>query len=291
MLDHAAAPVRSGEMAALIRGYDWAGTSLGPMSAWPVQLRCAVDIALPSLAQIVMFCGPEFVAIYNDAYAPTIGTKHPTALGKPAREHWGELWDDLEPLLRRVLEMGETVVAKDRPFYIERGEGPETAYFDISYSPIADEAGNVVAVFCVVNETTDRIGYEAALGRLASIVSSSEDAILGIDLDMVVTDWNDGAEHLYGFATEEIVGQPVTVLIPDDRVDEEKRIIDRIKAGVRVEHHETVRRHKSGRLIDVSLSVSPIFGPRAGLLEHPRSPGISLHAGKPSGSRASSLPN
>jgi PAS domain S-box-containing protein len=259
MLDHAAAPVRSGEMAALIRGYDWASTSLGPMSAWPVQLRCAVDIALPSLAQIVMFCGPEFVAIYNDAYAPTIGTKHPTALGKPAREHWGELWDDLEPLLRRVLEMGETVVAKDRPFYIERGEGPETAYFDISYSPIANEPGNVVAVFCVVNETTDRIGYEAALGRLASIVSSSEDAILGIDLDMVVTDWNDGAEHLYGFATEEIVGRPVTVLIPDDRVDEEKLIIDRIKAGVRVEHHETVRRHKSGRLIDVSLSVSPIF--------------------------------
>lgn len=260
MLDYAAAPVRSGEMAALIRGYDWAGTSLGPMSAWPVHLRCAVDIALPSLAQIVMFCGPEFVAIYNDAYAPTIGTKHPAALGRPAREHWGELWDDLEPLLRQVMETGETVVAKDRPFYIERGEGPETVYFDISYSPIADEAARIVAVLCVVNETTDRIGYEADLQRLASIISSSEDAILGIDLDMVVTDWNDGAEHLYGYTAEEVMGRSLTILIPGDRLDEETRIIERIRAGDRVEPHETVRRHKSGRLVDVSLSVSPIVG-------------------------------
>ncbi|PTM97574.1 sensor histidine kinase [Mycoplana dimorpha] len=262
MLDYAAAaPVRSGEMAALIRGYDWAGTSLGPMSAWPVHLRCAVDIILPARAQIVMFCGPEFVAVYNDAYVPTIGTKHPAALGRPARENWGELWDDLEPLLRRVLETGETIVAKNRPFYIERGRGPETVYFDISYSPVPDEAGHVIAVLCVVDETTDRVGYEADLQRLASIISSSEDAILGIDLDMVVTDWNDGAEHLYGYAAEEIMGKSVTVLIPGDRLDEEKCIIDRIKAGHRVEPHETVRRHKSGRLVEVSLSVSPIVAP------------------------------
>lgn len=259
MLNSVAVPVQSGEMAALIRSYDWASTSLGPMSAWPVQLRCAVDIALPSLAQIVMFCGSELVAIYNDAYAPTIGSKHPAALGKPAREYWGELWDDLEPLLRRVLDAGETVVAKDRPFYIERFEEPETVYFDISYSPISDEAGNVVAVFCIVNETTDRMGYEATLRRLASIVSSSEDAILGIDLDMTVTDWNDGAEKLYGFSAEEILGKSVTALIPDNRVDEEKLIVERIKDGNRVEPHETVRRHKSGRLVDVSLTVSPIF--------------------------------
>ena len=75
---------------------------------------------LPSKAQIVLFWGSEFVALYNDVYAPTIGYKHPHALGRPAREYWGELWDDLEPLLKRVLENGETVAAKDRPFYIER---------------------------------------------------------------------------------------------------------------------------------------------------------------------------
>jgi PAS domain S-box-containing protein len=249
-----------GELAALIRRYDWAGTSLGPMSSWPTQLRCAVDIALPSRAQIVMFCGPEFVAIYNDAYAPTIGTKHPAALGKPAKENWGELWDDLEPLLRQVLETGETVFAKDRPFYIERHNKPEMVYFDISYSPVFDANERVLAVFCIVSETTARVGYEATLKRLASIISSSEDAILGIDLAMMVTDWNNGAEKLYGYSSSEILGRSVTVLIPDDRVDEEARIIARIKAGERIETHETIRRHKSGKLLDVSLTVSPIYG-------------------------------
>jgi PAS domain S-box-containing protein len=249
-----------GELAALIRRYDWAGTSLGPMSSWPIQLRCAVDIALPSRAQIVMFCGPEFVAIYNDAYAPTIGTKHPAALGKPAIENWGELWDDLEPLLRQVLETGETVFAKDRPFYIERHNKPEMVYFDISYSPVFDANERVLAVFCIVSETTARVGYDATLKRLASIISSSEDAILGIDLAMMVTDWNDGAEKLYGYSSSEILGRSVTVLIPDDRVDEEARIIARIKAGERIETHETIRRHKSGKLLDVSLTVSPIYG-------------------------------
>ncbi|MBY2942924.1 PAS domain S-box protein [Rhizobium leguminosarum] len=248
-----------GELAALILRCDWANTSLGPVSSWPIQLRCAVDIALPSRAQIVMFCGPEFIAIYNDAYAPTIGAKHPAALGKPAKENWAELWDDLEPLLRKVLETGETVFAKDRPFYIERHHKPETVYFDISYSPVFDENGRVLAVFCIVSETTGRVGYEAKLKRLASIISSSEDAILGIDLAMMVTDWNDGAEKLYGYSSSEILGRSVTVLIPDNRVDEEARIIARIKAGERIETHETIRRHRSGKLLDVSLTVSPIY--------------------------------
>ena len=112
---------------------------------------------LPARAQIVLFWGPEYIALYNDAYAPTIGDKHPKALGQPARENWTELWDDLEPLLRRVLETGETVFAKDRPFYIERHGYPENVYFDISYSPVCDDAGKVGGVLCIVSETTDRV--------------------------------------------------------------------------------------------------------------------------------------
>ncbi|KXG87234.1 sensor histidine kinase [Agrobacterium bohemicum] len=246
-------------LANMIRNHDWATTSLGPMSSWPSQLKCAVDLAIPSGAQIVLFCGDDFTAIYNDAYAPTIGAKHPNALGRPAKENWAELWDDLEPLLLKVRDAGETVVAKDRPFYIERRGVPETVYFDISYSPVSDDHGQVLAVLCIVNETTERVGYEATLERLAAIVSSSEAAILGTDLDMMVTDWNTGAEKLYGFSSEEIVGRSITLLVPDDRVEEEARIIARIKAGERVETHETVRRHRSGRLLDVSLTVSPIY--------------------------------
>jgi two-component sensor histidine kinase len=149
-----------GELGALIGALDWSKTSLGPISGWPAHLKAAVSLMLPAQAQIVLFWGPEFVALYNDAYAPTIGGKHPKALGRPARENWAELWSDLEPLLRRVLETGETVFAKDRPFYIERHGYPETVYFDISYSPVRDEAGKVGGVLCIVCETTERIEAE-----------------------------------------------------------------------------------------------------------------------------------
>ena len=130
--DEAGFPFGGGGMGALIRALDWSKTSLGPIAEWPAHLEATISLMLPAEAQIVLFWGPEFVALYNDAYAPTIGDKHPRALGRPARENWEELWDDLEPLLRRVLKTGETVFAKDRPFYIERHGYPENVYFDIS---------------------------------------------------------------------------------------------------------------------------------------------------------------
>lgn len=374
----------TGEMATLIRKYDWTATSLGSMTEWPACLRAAVDLMLPAEAQIVMFAGPEFVALYNDSYAPTIGKKHPAALGRPAREHWSELWSDLGPLLEEVRATGRTISAKDRPFYIERSGRPETVYFDISYSAIRDESGIVHAVFCIVNETTDRIlaqnalkqsegrlralfgqamsgialtdlagrfimvndryceilGYaeselltmrirdvthpddlpaQAAsfqtlirdgknfslekrslrksgevvwvsssvgairdeLGRisqtseivtdiserrrsetlqrqLAAIIESSNDAILSSDLDMRITSWNQGAERLYGYSAAEMIGKSVTILVPEDRPDEEPAIIERIRKGDPVAPHETRRVCKDGRSVDVSLMVSPI---------------------------------
>ena len=132
---------------------------------------------LPAKAQIVLFWGPEFVALYNDAYAPTIGEKHPRALGRPARENWAELWDDLEPLLRRVLDTGETVFAKDRPFYIERHGYPESVYFDISYSPVQNETGETGGVLCIVSETTERVVAQRELAsaqkRLTQALSAA----------------------------------------------------------------------------------------------------------------------
>src|ERR1700750_232490 len=137
-----------GFMGALMRERDWSASPLGYPTHWTGSLKTTVGLLLRAEAQIVLFWGPEFVALYNDAYAPTIGDKHPRALGRPARENWTELWDDLEPLLRSVHETGETVYAKDRPFYIERHGYPENVYFDISYSPVRDAAGDIAGVLC-----------------------------------------------------------------------------------------------------------------------------------------------
>jgi len=154
---------QDGEMARLIAELDWSRSPLGAREDWPESLKSTVRTMLPAAVQIVLFWGPEFVALYNDAYAPTIGDKHPRALGRPAEENWAELWDDLGPLLRSVRETGKTVVAKDRPFYIERHADPETVYFDVSYSAVTDESGSIDGVLCIVNETTERVRGETAL--------------------------------------------------------------------------------------------------------------------------------
>ncbi len=162
MVSNASFPFGGGETGRLLRNLDWSTSPLGLVSEWSEVLRGAVSMMLPAAAQIVLFWGPEFVALYNDAYAPTIGNKHPLALGRPAREHWAELWDDLEPLLLRA-QRGETVVAKDRPFQINRSGYLETVYFDISYSPAFNADKEVEGVVCIVSETTERVHTHRAL--------------------------------------------------------------------------------------------------------------------------------
>jgi PAS domain S-box-containing protein len=117
---------------------------------------------------------------------------------------------------------------------------------------------------------TERASAEAALRyteeqgvrRLAAIVESSDDAIISKDLNGAILSWNSGAERLFGYAPEEVVGKPGTILVPQDRQDEEPEILDRIRRGERVEHYETVRRRKDGRMLDVSLTVSPVRDPQ-----------------------------
>jgi PAS domain S-box-containing protein len=103
-----------------------------------------------------------------------------------------------------------------------------------------------------------RRAAERSASQLVSIVESSDDAIISKDLDGVIQTWNAGAEHLFGYTAEEAVGQPVTILIPADRQDEEPGILSRLRCGERIHHYETVRRRKDGSLVDISLTISPV---------------------------------
>src|SRR5215213_1992802 len=96
---------------------------------------------------------------------------------------------------------------------------------------------------------------------LSSIIESAEDTVISKSLEGVIMSWNKGAERIFGYTADEVVGKPVTILIPDDHMDEEPTILARLRAGDRIEHYETVRVRKDGRLIDISLTVSPIKGP------------------------------
>ncbi len=96
------------------------------------------------------------------------------------------------------------------------------------------------------------------LAHFAAIVECSDDAIISKDLNGLITSWNKGAQHLFGYTALEMIGQPIQRLIPDDRFDEEPRILERLRLGQRIDHYETVRRRKDGTLVEISLSVSPI---------------------------------
>jgi PAS domain S-box-containing protein len=103
-----------------------------------------------------------------------------------------------------------------------------------------------------------QLAAEQAALHLAAIVENSDDAILTKDLDGIITSWNRGAERLFGYNPTEIIGKPVTTLIPPHKLDEEPNILSRLKAGERIDHYETVRRRKDGSLVDISLTVSPL---------------------------------
>src|SRR6201997_784941 len=105
---------------------------------------------------------------------------------------------------------------------------------------------------------SERKQAEEITGLLAAIVASSDDAIISKNLDGVITSWNKSAERIFGYSSDETIGQPVTLIIPPERANEEVKILERLRRGERVDHFETVRRRKDGTLIDVSLTISPV---------------------------------
>jgi PAS domain S-box-containing protein len=125
-------------------------------------------------------------------------------------------------------------------------------------TPLYDASGTLIGAVNMLIDISDRKRADVHAQRLASIVESSDDAIVSKDLNGIITSWNRGAERLFGYTAEEIIGKPITILIPPDRIDEEPAIIERVRRGERVDHYDTVRRRKDGSLIDISLTVSPL---------------------------------
>jgi PAS domain S-box-containing protein len=211
----------AGDVGRHIAALDAAASPLGPPSSWSQALRSALDLILPSRAEIVMFWGEQLCALYNDAYAPTIGEKHPAALGRPASEGWAELWDDLGPLLANVRDTGETFHAKDRPFYIERKDGGgETVYFDISYSPVRDDDGSVGGVLCIVSETTRRVlSEQAALRDRERLWTLARDPFLIARADGTWLAASPAWTDILGWSEAELIGRTSEWLEhPDDQV-------------------------------------------------------------------------
>jgi PAS domain S-box-containing protein len=125
-------------------------------------------------------------------------------------------------------------------------------------SSVLWDKGRFVHTRCFTRDITELKEADHAGRLLASIVETSEDAIVSKDLTGIVTSWNRGAERIFGYTANEMIGRSITTLIPPDRHNEEPEILERVRRGERVDHYETVRRHKDGTLVDISLTVSPV---------------------------------
>jgi PAS domain S-box-containing protein len=132
-----------------------------------------------------------------------------------------------------------------------------TRYVSIN-SSVYREEGRFLHTRCVTLDITGKKEAAELQERLAAIVESSDDAIISKDLNGIIRSWNSGAQRLFGYTAEEVLGKPITIVIPPDRLGEEPEILSRLERGERVDHFETIRRHKEGTLLDISLTISPV---------------------------------
>jgi len=167
----------NGAMAEQIRRHDWANNPLGPLEHWPDVLKTTVSLCLASHFPQAIIWGPELITLYNDAFVPILGDK-PDALGRPFSDIWKEAWSEISPIADAAYA-GRATYIENFALMIERGRGPEQAYFTFCYSPIRDSLGNVVGMIDTVTETTQTVHLNQRLVVLDAIgkaVTNATDA-------------------------------------------------------------------------------------------------------------------
>jgi PAS domain S-box-containing protein len=204
------------------------------------------------------------VTYYNQAAVELSGRR--PELGS---DEWCVTWRlfsaDGTPMRHDECPMAQAL-KQDRPIrgieaVAERPDGTRVPFVPYP-TPLHDASGKLIGAVNMLVDVSERSRHDEIAQRLAAIVASSDDAIVSKNLDRIITSWNKGAERLFGYTAEEVIGKPIGILIPADRQEEEDSIIDRIRRGQRVEHYETVRQRKDGSLVEISLTVSPVRNAR-----------------------------
>jgi PAS domain S-box-containing protein len=201
----------------------------------------------------------------NELSLQQCGYTREQVLGRP---FWDTAWwrgsEEMKAKIRVATEQAATghVFREDLRYWVADGS---ERIVDFAMHPIRDRLGTVTFLHPTGIDITERKRIEAELHEreqrlrfLASIVESSDDAIVSKDLNGIIQSWNKGAERVFGYTAEEAIGQPITMVIPQDRHDEERDILTRIRRGERIEHFETVRQRKHGSMLVVSLTISPV---------------------------------
>lgn len=158
------------ELQRLVLEHDWAATPLGAEQTWSPTLHTAVATCLNSRFPTLLMWGPELVMVYNDAYAPMLGARHPAALGGSAMDVWKDIWADIGPMVDEVMA-GRATYSEDLPLVMSRYGFQEETYFTFSFSPVMEPGGHVAGLLDTVVETTQRVLGARRLGVLQKLGS------------------------------------------------------------------------------------------------------------------------
>jgi PAS domain S-box-containing protein len=254
----------AGDMRRRVSAFDWGSTPLGPMNRWPQALRLAVDLILASGFPMAVRWGPQFHMIYNDAYAPVLGSKHPGAFGQPLRKIWPEIWDELGPLHEAILR-GERggFFAENHRWRIERYGIPEDAFFTISYSPIPEPSAphRIGGILTTVVETTERVRSERGLQQFTTQLEDEiaerarehdriwqvcEDLLGVSNFEGYFTSVNPAWTALLGWTEDEIKQMHVSQLRHPDDAPAANAERARLAQGVPTVRLENRFRHRNG---------------------------------------------
>jgi signal transduction histidine kinase len=234
-----------GQVGALIRTHDWSASPLGPPERWPQSLRTIVALLLQSRFPMFVAWGQELGFLYNDPYAEILGGKHPRALGRRFADIWSEIWPEISPLIDAAMA-GQATYREDLPLVMNRKGYDEQTWFTFSYSPVRDESGAVVGMFCAVSETTTKVMAERALREsnetlerrvdqalaerkiLADIVEGTDASVqvVGLDFRLLAINHAGTAEFQRIFGVRPKVGDHILEVLADR--PEHRRALDAV---------------------------------------------------------------
>jgi PAS domain S-box-containing protein len=177
-------------MSERIRALDWSLTPLGPIASWSPALRMMVRLLLVNRFPMLLWWGPRYISIYNDAYRPVLGTKHPRALGQPVDECWSEIWPVLQPLIDTPFLGGPATWNDDLSLEIHRHGFFEEAHFTVAYSPVPDDTvpGGIGGVLATVHEITEQVIGERRIELLRELGSSPASARSAVEACQLAAD-------------------------------------------------------------------------------------------------------
>ena len=227
-----------GDVARHCRAIDWPSTSLGPVEQWPAALRTAVRMAIECPFPINLWCGHDLLLIYNDAYSAVLGRKHPSALGRPGSEVWGEIWPQIAAMFDAIRAGERAAYAENERFVMDRLDAPGEAWFTFSLSPVRDENGEILAFLNVTTETTDVILAERATQEARAAAERAERQLREVFAQApAFVAVLRGPQHVFDFANDaylrlvghrDIIGKSVARALPEIAGESFIELLDRV---------------------------------------------------------------